>query len=275
MDTNVNEEVDMDLLVKDQPDIEEEYREEENKEVEKTDPDPDAVVKADLEMDPAAATESFIRKRFGLSREDLEEEANAQAEAGEELVENVEAVPVEDEDALLGVEPATDETVVTVTPPIGGDTVVTEDGGVPTEAADLTTDVITDTAPVEETVTEEVSVEPESSAEVAALENLRAIFSREDDEVSAPDADTGDSEDNPDVSLNVETPENNVDIDLDGKAVTIEPVEGEGGSDEGTADEVPAPETSDEGEESSDEEGGEEGSSEEESDNSAESWWFV
>lgn len=280
MDTNVNEEVDMDLLVDENPDPIEDYKEEVNKEVEEQNPDPDQVVKADLEMDPAAATESFIRKHFGISVEELEEEADAKAEEGEELVENSEAVPETTEDELLGIEPATTDetTVVTVTPPAGGDTTVTEDGGVPVEAADLTTTV--EETPVIDVP--EVSVEPETPAQVSSLENLRAILSREDDDTSA-DPSEGAASDEPDVSLNVETPNNNVDIDLDDKAVTIEPVEegsDDSGSDEGSSDDVPAPET-DEGSEESNESGEESGSEEggessgEEEEGSAESWWMI
>lgn len=286
MDTNVNEEVDMDLLVKDNPDPIDDYKEEVNKEVEEQNPDPDQVVKADLEMDPAAATEAFIRKRFGLSSEDLEEQAAVQEEAGEELVENATAEPVADEDDIFGVEEpvATEETTVTVVPPAGGETVVTDDGGVDVPAADVGTDtevaVTDDTAAVDEPI----SVEPETTAEVAALENLRALFSREDDDPTAAD-DAGVDGDQPDVSLNVETPNNNVDIDLEDKAVTIEPVDedSEEPADDGNSDDVPSPETSDEDEsteeeESSEgpsEEGGESEGGEEETDNSAESWWLI
>lgn len=282
MDTNVNEEVDMDLLVKDNPDPIEDYKDETNKEVVDQDPDPDQVVKADLEMDPAAATESFIRKHFGLSVEELEDEADAKDEAAADAIAAAEETPETTEDELLGIEPAADETVVTVTPPAGGDTVVTEDGGVPVEAADVSTDVVAE-APAPVATAEEVAaaVEPDSSADVSSLENLRAIFSREDDDVDAG-ADGGDE---PDVSLNVETPNNNVDIDLDDKAVTIEPVEEGGDEDAGEASEdVPTPETdeggedngeeeSGEGEESGSEEGGE--SSGEEEEGSAESWWMI
>lgn len=282
MDTNVNEEVDMDLLVKDNPDPIDDYKEEVNKEVEEQNPDPDQVVKADLEMDPAAATEAFIRKRFGLSSEDLEEQAAVQEEAGEEIVENAIAEPVADEDDVLGVEEpvATEETTVTVVPPAGGETVVTDDGGVDVPAADVGTD--TEVAATDNTVAvdEPISVEPETTAEVAALENLRALFSKEDDDPTAAD-DAGVDEDQPDVSLNVETPNNNVDIDLEDKAVTIEPVDE--GSEEPADDDVPAPETSDEDEsgeeyessEGSGEEGGESEGGEEETDNSAESWWLI
>ena len=63
MDTNVNEEVDMDLLVDNNPDPEQDYLDNHNKEVVEQDPDPDKVVEADLEMDPAAATEELEHKK--------------------------------------------------------------------------------------------------------------------------------------------------------------------------------------------------------------------
>ncbi len=68
MDTNVNSEVDMDLLVDDQPDEEKDYLDNVNKEPEKQDPDPDKVVEADLEMDPAAATEEDRQRRVEMMR---------------------------------------------------------------------------------------------------------------------------------------------------------------------------------------------------------------
>ena len=69
-----NDDVDVGMtdLVKDEADPEQDYKDAVNKDVEKQDPDPDAVVKADLEMDPAAATEEYIRNTFGLSKEDLD-----------------------------------------------------------------------------------------------------------------------------------------------------------------------------------------------------------
>ena len=252
MDTNEND-VDMDLLVDNNPDPREDYLDEHNKEVVEQNPDPDKVVEADLEMDPAAATESFIRKNFGLSVEEMEEEAEEMEASAEEIIENSE--PVTDEDSILGIEPAAPEaTTVVVTPPDGGETTVVEGEG--------------ENEVVE---TKTLDVEPDSAAGVASLENLRAIFSREDDETDAMD------DSNADVSLNVQTPNNDVDIDLEGKAVTIEPNEnGESHSepdgDEGT---VESPETSD-GEGSTDEDKPEsENNDEEDSDSSAESWWMI
>lgn len=252
MDTNEND-VDMDLLVDNNPDPREDYLDEHNKEVVEQNPDPDKVVEADLEMDPAAATESFIRKNFGLSVEEMEEEAEEMEASAEEIIENSE--PVTDEDSILGIEPAAPEaTTVVVTSPEGGETTVVEGEG--------------ENEVVE---TKTLDVEPDSAAGVASLENLRAIFSREDDETDAMDDDS-----NADVSLNVQTPNNDVDIDLEGKAVTIEPNEDSESHSEPDGDEgsVEAPETSDN--ETTNEDNTEsENNDEEDSDSSAESWWMI
>lgn len=71
-DSNVDPPVDMDLLVDEQPDTEQEYRDGENKEPETQEPNPDKVVEADLAMDPAAATESFLHRMMCMTDEDLE-----------------------------------------------------------------------------------------------------------------------------------------------------------------------------------------------------------
>ena len=251
MDTNEND-VDMDLLVDNNPDPREDYLDEHNKEVVEQNPDPDKVVEADLEMDPAAATESFIRKNFGLSVEEMEEEADEMEASAEEIVENSE--PVTDEDSILGIEPAAPEaTTVVVTPPEGGETTVVEGEG--------------ENEVVE---TKTLDVEPDSAAGVASLENLRSIFSREDDETDSMDDSSAD------VSLNVQTPNNDVDIDLEGKAVTIEPNEdGESHSEpDGDEGSVEAPETSD-GETTDENKTESEDTNEEDSDSSAESWWMI
>ena len=252
MDTNEND-VDMDLLVDNNPDPREDYLDEHNKEVVEQNPDPDKVVEADLEMDPAAATESFIRKNFGLSVEEMEEEAEEMEASAEEIIENSE--PVTDEDSILGIEPAAPEaTTVVVTPPEGGETTVVEGDG--------------ENEVVE---TKTLDVEPDSAAGVASLENLRAIFSREDDETDAMD------DSNADVSLNVQTPNNDVDIDLEGKAVTIEPNEdGESHSEpDGDEGSVEAPETSSDDETTDEDKTESENNDEEDSDSSAESWWMI
>ena len=162
-----------------------------------------------------------------------------------------------DEDSILGIEPAAPEaTTVVVTPPEGGETTVVEGDG--------------ENEVVE---TKTLDVEPDSAAGVASLENLRAIFSREDDETDAMD----DDDSNADVSLNVQTPNNDVDIDLEGKAVTIEPNEdGESHSEpDGDEGSVEAPETSSDDETTDEDKTESENNDEEDSDSSAESWWMI
>lgn len=58
-DSNVSPTADMDLLVENQPNPEDDYREAVGKEPIEQNPDPDKVVEAELSMDPAAATENL------------------------------------------------------------------------------------------------------------------------------------------------------------------------------------------------------------------------
>lgn len=58
-DSNVSPTADMDLLVENQPNPEDDYREAVGKEPIGQNPDPDKVVEAELSMDPAAATENL------------------------------------------------------------------------------------------------------------------------------------------------------------------------------------------------------------------------
>jgi hypothetical protein len=145
----------------------------------------------DLEMDPVAASESFIRRNFGLSVEDMEEVV-------EEKVAEAAVIPSADEEA-----PAS---------PVAQDVAdgVTTINIVPAEG---TTAVPVD--PVSE-VSESVEVPIESESDVASIENLHKIFSREDGE---PD----ESASGADVEFSVTTPNNSMDFEMEGKAVTIEP----------------------------------------------------
>lgn len=243
-----DEEVDMDVLVKDEDALEDDYKEGVNKEVKDQDPDPDAVVKADLEMDPAAATEAFICKRFGLSLEDLEEGlTQVQDEAAAIIAAEEDPVAASDDpdDALVSdpvvVEGDPAETVVTVTPPAEGTTAVAEE-------------------PVVD------STEIKTASDVAALEGLHRLLGMEDGE------DVGD-EGQPDVSIDVETPNNDVSLDFEDKAITIEPNDSSDDvSSEPAAEESePETESSEETEaESGDEEDESEGSDEE---SSGEAWF--
>lgn len=171
----------------------------------------------DLEMDPVAASEAFIRRNFGLSVEDMEEVV-------EEKVAEASVIPSADEEA-----PAS---------PVAQDVAdgVTTINIVPAEG---TTAVPADPA---SEVSENVEVPIESESDVASIENLHRIFSREDGE---PD----ESASGADVEFSVTTPNNSMDFEMEGKAVTIEPTGDTGGE---TSYEEP---TENEGEEENTEEG--------------------
>ena len=173
--------------------------------------------KDDLEMDPVAASEAFIRRNFGLSVEDMEEVV-------EEKVAEAAVIPSADEEA-----PAS---------PVAQDVAdgVTTINIVPAEG---TTAVPADPA---SEVSENVEVPIESESDVASIENLHRIFSREDGE---PD----ESASGADVEFSVTTPNNSMDFEMEGKAVTIEPTGDTGGE---TSYEEP---TENEGEEQNTEEG--------------------
>ena len=178
----------------------------------------------DLEMDPVAASEAFIRRNFGLSVEDMEEVV-------EEKVAEAAVIPSADEEA-----PAS---------PVAQDVAdgVTTINIVPAEG---TTAVPVDPA---SEVSENVEVPIESESDVASIENLHRIFSREDGE---PD----DSASGADVEFSVTTPNNSMDFEMEGKAVTIEPT-GDTGGETTEYNEQPE-EGGDEGE-GQPEEGGDEG----------------
>jgi len=196
----------------------------------------------DLEMDPVAASESFIRRNFGLSVEDMEEVV-------EEKVAEAAVIPSADEET-----PAS---------PVAQDVAdgVTTINIVPAEG---TTAVPVDPA---SEVSENVEVPIESESDVASIENLHRIFSREDGE---PD----ESASGADVEFSVTTPNNSMDFEMEGKAVTIEPT-GEAGGE--TTEEPPAEEPDEgepaEGGEAEGEEPAEEGNDVgEEPEAGAESW---
>lgn len=178
----------------------------------------------DLEMDPVAASEAFIRRNFGLSVEDMEEVV-------EEKVAEAAVIPSADEEA-----PAS---------PVAQDVAdgVTTINIVPAEG---TTAVPVDPA---SEVSENVEVPIESESDVASIENLHRIFSREDGE---PD----ESASGADVEFSVTTPNNSMDFEMEGKAVTIEPT-GDTGDETTEYNEQPE-EGGDEGE-GQPEEGGDEG----------------
>jgi hypothetical protein len=199
----------------------------------------------DLEMDPVAASEAFIRRNFGLSVEDMEEVV-------EEKVAEASVIPSADEEAPaspVAQDVADGVTTIKIVPEEGSTAVPVD--------------------PASE-VSENVEVPIESESDVASIENLHKIFSREDGE---PD----ESASGADVEFSVTTPNNSMDFEMEGKAVTIEPT-GEAGGE--TTEEAPA--TEGEGEEQPAEggeaEGGEEAPAEEgndvgeEPEAGAESW---
>ena len=99
--------------------------------------------------------------------------------------------------------------------------------------AEGTTAVPADPASI---VSESVEVPIESESDVASIENLHKIFSREDGE---PD----ESASGADVEFSVTTPNNSMDFEMEGKAVTIEPA----GADEGGETTVEEPAADDTG----------------------------
>lgn len=186
-----------------------------------------------LEMDPVAASEAFIRRNFGLSVEDMEEVV-------EEKIAEAEVIPSADEEEAS---PAADI-----------DESVTQINIVPAEGT-----VVEDPA---EAVSENVEVPIETESDVASVENLHRIFSRESD-------DEGESEAGADVEFSVTTPNNSMDFEMEGKAITIEPAGlDEGGDDSETENDEPSTEVEDTGAE----EGNDVADENEEPEAGAESW---
>lgn len=198
----------------------------------------------DLEMDPVAASESFIRRNFGLSVEDMDEVV-------EEKIAEAAVIPSADEEEAAS--------------PVAQDVAdgVTTINIVPAEG---TTAVPADPASI---VSENVEVPIESESDVASIENLHKIFSREDGE---PD----ESASGADVEFSVTTPNNSMDFEMEGKAVTIEPAGAEDGGEatiEEPAEEPAGEEPAEDGGEGGEEPAGEEGNDVgEEPEAGAESW---
>lgn len=218
---NANEEDFMGVLVDEETDETQDYLDGVNKEVDDVsdDRDPDSVVEADLAMDPGAATESFTRRMFGLSREDTDEIAS-------DIIEEAAAIPDADTGAIDGMDEdeitadvsvPDNTTVVTVTPPEGGET--DSFGG---DMGVIDTEIST----------------PE---EMTALEHFRRNYWHSTEE-----------EDSPDVSLDVSTPNNDVSLDFEDKAITIEPIDGDTEAEYDSGDDDMSDDTMDEGEETTD-----------------------
>ena len=255
-----SENVDMDLLVKDEPDLIEEAGDaSETVDVSNISTKDEAHNEAasaggfvvggnqdDLVMDPVVATERLIHRTIGLSTEDLDE-----------IAEELEATPVEADEPATGTGDADLDNITTVN-------VVAPEGGTATVAG----------AAEDDAEPADVVPEVDTAAAVAGVEFLYRIQaqSTEDDETSA------------DVEFDVRTPANDVNIALEDKAVTIEPnsdggdTGGDFGGDEGgeepPAEEPPAEEGGEEGgSEEPPAEGGEEGGNEPPAEGS-ESWFF-
>jgi hypothetical protein len=259
-----DDEVDMDLLVDDQPDPDEDFADGHHKEdtepqtqAEKNENELNSNGIAQEGYDVIRGTENFIHRMTGLSAEDLDElvQANAdKADAIEEVQSAVVEGDEEDDPAVATADPV-DETV-------GGpaDVTVIDDDG---EATSVTPN---------DTVAEEVENildSVDTPAEAQAIECMRRIFSREDESDGA------------DVNITVDNGEQNTNAEFSGDAVTISPADGdEGGdddfggdedvgSDEGSGDED---EGSDEG---SEDEGGSDEGGEGSDEGSEESWLSV
>ena len=160
----------------------------------------------DIAVDPVVATEALVYKRFGLSREDIEETI-------EETINEAEAIP--DADATAAAD-ADDDAV-------GMSEGAASDATVETPNAIVQ---ITDPETEIEGNGEVFVDENDSNSEIAAVESLkRLVHSYEDGEedVSASGAD---------VELDVKTSNNDVNLQLEDQTVSITPNSGDEGSDD-------------------------------------------
>ena len=174
-----------------------------------------------LEMDPVAATESYILRQFGLSREDMEE-------AVEETIDEAETIP--NADVIEDVDPDIEATAVpTTSVNITSPTNTHIDVNAAADEVSVGTDA--ELSDGGDSVLEEPADLP-SNADVAAVEGLRRLWSREDDGMD--DAASND------VELDVKTSDNDMNIAMSGKAITLEPNEDDdddfGGDDDGGSD---------------------------------------
>jgi hypothetical protein len=254
-----DDEVDMDLLVDDQPDPDEDFADGHNKEdtepqtqAEKNENELNSNGIAQEGYDVIRGTENFIHRTIGLSAEDLDELVQANSDKADAIAavqENAAAAAADDEDADVVGGPAD----VTVIGDDGEATSVSQNDEVAEEIAQIVDSV-------------------DTPAEAQAIECLHRIFSREDESDGA------------DVNITVDNGEQNTNAEFSGDAVTISPADGgEGGdddfggdedtgSDEGSGEEG---EGSDEGseDEGGSDEGGEEGEGSDEG--SEESWLSI
>ena len=181
---------------------------------------------SDMEMDPVAATESYVNRQFGLSVEDVEETIEENI-AVADAVPNADATADDAEAAAVGMTPVDG---------LGSDTGAASDATVSTSNAIVE---ITDPATQIEGDGEDATPEISSQSDVAALESLRIILSKEDVEGEDTSASGG-----ADVELDIKTEENDLNIQMDGKSTTLTPNEdgGEAPAEEPAAEEPAAEE---------------------------------
>ena len=190
---------------------------------------------ADMEMDPVAATESFVNRTFGLSVEDVEETIEENVAVADSIP-NADATADDAEAAAVGMTPVDG---------VGSDTGAASDATVSTSNAIVE---ITDPATQIEGDGEDATPAIESQSDVAALESLRNLLSKEDVEDTSASGGA-------DVELDIKTDDNDLNIQMDGKSTTLTPNE-----DGGEAPEEPPADTGvDEGAAEGGDEGGAEG----------------
>ena len=206
----------------------------------------------DLTMDPVAATESLIRRTIGLSREDLDEV--------QEQLEATHTEPDGDENGLgVGDNDEDDDlaavTTVNVVAPANGSTEIVPPAISPDADAAATVAAAAPAEPVD------VVPEVETASAVAGVEFLYRLQRGTEDDATdagtAAPAEGGDDGTDSDVEFDVKTPNNDVNIALEDKAVTIEP--NDTGDSTPATTEAPAEDTSAAPAEGGEEEGGEEG----------------
>lgn len=169
----------------------------------------------EIAVDPVVATEALVYKRFGLSREDIDE-------AVEETINEAEAIP--DADATTDAD--SDDVDVGMS-----------DGAASDATVETPNAIVQITDPVTEIEGngEAFVDENDSNSEIAAVESLRRlVHSYEDGEedVSASGAD---------VELDVKTSNNDVNLQLEDQTVSITP-NTDGGDDVGAGEDTGAAE---------------------------------
>ena len=169
----------------------------------------------EIAVDPVVATEALVYKRFGLSREDIDE-------AVEETINEAEAIP--DADATTDAD--SDDVDVGMS-----------DGAASDATVETPNAIVQITDPVTEIEGngEAFVDENDSNSEIAAVESLRRlVHSYEDGEedVSASGAD---------VELDVKTSNNDVNLQLEDQTVSITP-NTDGGDDTGASEDTGAAE---------------------------------